>query len=66
MSMMLSKTYDAFKSAGAPEDKAQAAAEELAAFDLKFNRIGSEFKLVKWMLGVNIAATFAIFAKLYM
>jgi hypothetical protein len=29
MALMLSKTYDAFLSAGAPEDKAREAAEEI-------------------------------------
>jgi hypothetical protein len=38
MPMMLSRTYDAFISAGAPEDKAREAAEELADHD---NRLAS-------------------------
>ena len=33
MPMMLSKTYDALISAGAPEDKAREAAEELADYE---------------------------------
>ncbi len=39
MAMMLSKTYDALVSAGAPEEKARAAAEELAAYETRFGKI---------------------------
>ena len=33
MSVMLSKTYAAFREAGASDEKARAAAEEIAGFD---------------------------------
>jgi len=36
MPLMLAKTYAAFKAAGVDEDQAQAAAEELAAFEGRF------------------------------
>jgi hypothetical protein len=36
MALMLSKTYAAFKAAGVDEDQAEAAAEELAAFEARF------------------------------
>ncbi len=36
MALMLAKTYAAFKAAGVDEDQAQAAAEELAAFEARF------------------------------
>jgi len=39
MSLMLAKTYEAFKAAGAPEDKAQAAAEEIAGFEGRLTRL---------------------------
>lgn len=38
MALMLSKTYDALISAGAPDDKAREAAEELADYE---NRLAS-------------------------
>ena len=44
MAIMLSKTYDAFCAAGAPEDKAREAAEksgeEIAALDRRLIRLG--------------------------
>ena len=37
--MMLSRTYEAFKAAGAPEDKARDAAEEIAGFESRLTRL---------------------------
>jgi len=39
MSLMLSKTYEALLAAGAPEDKAQAAAEEIAGYENRLVRL---------------------------
>ena len=58
--MMLARTYDAFKAAGAPEDKAREAAEEIAGFESRLTQIESELKLIKRMIGFNLAATVAI------
>ncbi len=37
--MMLSKTYEALKAAGAPDDKAREAAEEIAGFESRLIRL---------------------------
>ena len=39
MSVMLSKTYAAFREAGASDEKARAAAEEIAGFDKRLVRL---------------------------
>jgi hypothetical protein len=39
MALMLSKTCDALRAAGAPEDKARAAAEEIAVHETRFGKI---------------------------
>lgn len=39
MSTMIYEVYDALKSAGAPEDKAKAAAEALGNDESRFNKI---------------------------
>jgi len=39
MAMMLSKTYEALKAAGAPDDKAREAAEEIASFGSRLIRL---------------------------
>lgn len=61
---MLSKAYDAFRAAGAPDDKAREAAEEIAGFEDRLTRIESDVKLLKWMLGFNLALSMAVVALL--
>ena len=72
MAVMLSRTYDAFLSAGAPEEKAREAAEELAAYENRFVRIETDLTVLradmtalKWMLGVNLAASLSILIKVF-
>jgi hypothetical protein len=74
MALMLAKTYTAFKAAGVGEAEAQAAAEELAAFETRFASIESNIShmdgkttaiegkmtVLLWAVGVNAAATIAI------
>ena len=62
MPVMLSKTYAALVAAGAPEAAASEAAEEIADFmrgpsymQRDIERMKSDFKLIKWILGVVLA-----------
>lgn len=61
MSMMVSEVYDALVAAGAPEDKARAAAiavsEEQFATKKDIADIKSELIVVKWLLGLVIVVT---------
>jgi hypothetical protein len=65
MAVMLSRTYDAFVSAGAPEEKARAAAEELAAYETRFAKIDTDLAVLKWMVGVNLAASLSLVIKAF-
>jgi hypothetical protein len=60
MAMMLSKTYDALIAAGAPEEKARAAAEELAGYESRFVKIEQDLAVIKWMLGVTLAGVVSL------
>ncbi|TAJ78933.1 MAG: integrase [Gallionellaceae bacterium] len=67
MSTMIIEVYDAFKSAGAPEEKAQAAAKAIADYDNRFNKIEAdlggikgELSALKMMVGIVIALNMAI------
>jgi hypothetical protein len=62
---MLSKTYDAFIAAGTPEDKARAAAEELAAYEARFVRIEQDLGVLKWIVGVVIAGVASLVIKAF-
>ena len=46
MPVMLSKIYEASKEAGASDERAREAAEEIAAFDARLIRVESKLNLV--------------------
>jgi len=54
MAAMLGNLYDALRSAGAEDDKARKAAEEIAAYEPRFAKLESDVALLKWMVGFNI------------
>lgn len=67
MSTMIIEVYDAFKSAGATEEKATAAAKAIADDDNRFNKVEAELGSIKgeltalkWMVGIVIALNMAI------
>jgi hypothetical protein len=65
MALMLSKTYDAFIAAGAPEEKARDAAEELAAYETRFAKVEQDLAIIKWMLGIVIAGVASLIIKAF-
>jgi hypothetical protein len=65
MAVMLSKTYDALIAAGAPDDKARAAAEELAGYESRFSKIETDLAVLKRMVGVNLAASLSLVIKAF-
>jgi len=67
MALMLSKTYDALLAAGAPEEKAREAAEEIAGYENRLVKIETELVAIRetmatktWVLSAMLAQTFAI------
>jgi hypothetical protein len=72
MSTMISEVYDAFKEAGASEEKARKAAEAVAGYENRFAKIDERFAimdgrlvLLQWMIGFNLAMTIAILWKVF-
>jgi hypothetical protein len=57
MALMLSRLYDALRLANVPEDKARAAAEEVATYE----QVKGDTHLLKWMVGVLIALVLGVF-----
>ena len=57
---MITEVYEAFKDAGVSEDKARLAAEAITSESLATKgdivRIEKELSIIKWMLGIVIAA----------
>lgn len=64
MALQLGALRDALLSAGAPPDKADKAAEELAVQEIRLARIEGKLTVILWAIGVNAAATMAILAML--
>ena len=60
MTTMISEVYSAFRTAGVPEEEARKAAEALSAENLATKNdiadVKQELTVVKWMLGIVIAA----------
>ena len=64
---MLSKTYDALLAAGAPEEKAREAAEEIAGYENRLVKIETELVAIRetmatrtWVLSVMLLQTIAM------
>ena len=55
MALMLSRLYDALRSANVPEDKAREAAEEVATYEQR------DTYVLKWMVGFLIAIVLGVF-----
>ena len=54
MAIMLAKTYDALRAAGAPATKAREAAEEIAGLDSRLGKIEGRLSVIT-MIAVAIA-----------
>jgi hypothetical protein len=65
MAIMVAEVYDALRDAGASEEKARAAATAMAMHEPRFDAIASEMRLMRWMLGFNLALTVAVLLKLF-
>jgi hypothetical protein len=63
---MISEVYDAFVSAGAPEEKARRAAEAIANYETRFARIESDLAVLKWMTGTTLAGVVALVIKTFL
>ncbi len=65
MATMISEVYDALREAGASEEKSRKAAEAIAAYDTRFNRIEQDLAVLKWMVGFNLAIGVALLFKAF-
>ena len=65
MAIMLSKTYEALKSAGAPDDKAREAAEETAAYDNRLANIEADVRPLEWMMGLVLVGVLSLVVKAF-
>jgi len=60
MTTMVTELYVALKSAGAPEAEAREAAQAVAAYENRFNKIEADLLVLKWMVGATLAGVVGI------
>ncbi len=65
MATMIKEVYDALLEAGASDEKAGKAAEAVASYDSRFNKIESDLHLLKWMVGFNLVFTMSMLWKVF-
>ena len=63
---MLGKLHDALVRAGADENAAREAAEEVAGFENELAEVKSDLKLLKWMVGFDLVITVAILFRVFL
>ena len=65
MPIMLEKLYDALKAADVPDEKARAAAVEVAEFKNAIADIRTDLAVLKGMVAINLALTATLVAKAF-
>lgn len=65
MPIMLEKLYDALRAADIPDEKARAAAVEVAEFKESIASMRTDLAVLKGMVGINIALTAALVVKAF-
>lgn len=65
MALQLGALRDALLAANIPAEKANAAAEEVAAYERDVADIRADLRVLKWGQGVTFAAVLAVLVKLF-
>ncbi len=66
MSTIIVEVYEAFLSAGAPEEKAKAASKALAEHENRFTKIEADLLVLKWMVGASMAGIVSLVIKAFL
>jgi hypothetical protein len=64
MSLRLGALHDALLNAGATDDLARKAAEEVAAYERQLAEVRTDLLVIKWMVGTNVALTLFVLGKI--
>ena len=65
MKIMITEVYDAFKAAGAGEQKSRDAAQAIANYRDEIKDISSRVLLLSWMVGFNLTFTIGVLWKVF-
>jgi hypothetical protein len=66
MPVMMEKLFDALRAANSPDDKARAAAVEMAEFKMDMQELKSTQRVLMTLVTFNLALTLAIVGKLFL
>jgi hypothetical protein len=65
MALMLGKLYDALRSGGIPDEKALAAAEEVAGYDREIASVRTDVRVVQAVSGIIVVILLAVLWQLF-
>jgi len=65
MALQLGALREALLEAGASQEKASRAAEEVAAYEMRLAALDGRVQLLTWMVGFNLAFTLAILWRVF-
>jgi len=65
MATMISEVYDALLEAGASQEKARKAAEAVANYDTRFNKVEQDLAVLRWMVGLVLAGVVGLVLKTF-
>ena len=60
------RTYDAFRAAGAPDDKARDAVVEIETYKNRPANIEADVRLLMWMVGLVLAGVLSLVLKTFL
>jgi hypothetical protein len=66
LALQLGALREALIEAGASPEKAAKAAEEVAEYESRLAEMAADIRLLKWMVGFNLALTVAIVGRLFL
>lgn len=64
MALQLGALREALLEAGASDEKAQRAAEEVATYESRLASIDKQLGVIRWMLGTNLLVTLGVLWRL--
>jgi hypothetical protein len=65
MALMLGALHQALLGAGASDDEARKAAEEVAGYEHDLAEVKTDLRLLKWMVGINTGLVLIVLGKVF-
>ncbi|HVV93470.1 MAG TPA: hypothetical protein VHD15_08640 [Hyphomicrobiales bacterium] len=66
MALMMGALYEALREARVPDQKAKAAAEEVASYEARLNGLSSDVRVLTWITGATFAGVVSLVVKAWL